>query len=258
MKPGTPAISTPITAIPTPTVDASLTDRLTDNRDLTDVYRPQEDTWLLIEQLCLGGFASGARVADLCTGSGVIAYECAALGAQSVLAIDSCPTAVEAARERCDKAPCAVTVEHGDVSTLVGRGRFDLVTCNPPYVPALPLASADVLDPEMAPRHSWEAGTDGRRVLNTLCAITPHLLAPGGTLLVVQSEFANIDTTVESLRFSGLNVEIVATKSIPFGPVLRRQSAWLEARALLEPGRRTEKLAVIAAHRAESTDGARR
>ena len=126
MKPGTPAVSTPITAIPTPTVDASLTDRLTDNRDLTDVYRPQEDTWLLIEQLCLGGFASGARVADLCTGSGVIAYECAAIGAQSVLAIDSCPTAVEAARDRCDKAPCAVTVEHGATAggelRVVGEG----------------------------------------------------------------------------------------------------------------------------------------
>lgn len=253
MKPGNPAVPTPVTA--TPTVDAALSATLRPPRDLTDVYRPQEDTWLLIEQLCLGGFAAGARVADLCTGSGVIAYECAALGARSVMAVDSCLTAVEAARKRCAEAACAVSVEHGDVAALVGRGRFDLVTCNPPYVPALPLAGGRDPDPDMAPRHSWDAGTDGRRVLNTVCAIAPHLLAPGGTLLVVQSEFANIEATLESLRFSGLRSEVVATKSIPFGPVLRRQSAWLEARTLLEPGRRTEKLAVIAAQRLVAADG---
>ncbi|MDY6999998.1 MAG: 50S ribosomal protein L11 methyltransferase, partial [Actinomycetota bacterium] len=58
------------------------------------VYPPQQDSQLLIEAMTDAGLAPGARVADLCTGTGVVAVAAAAAGAAQVSAFDICPEAV--------------------------------------------------------------------------------------------------------------------------------------------------------------------
>jgi len=62
------------------------------------VYAPQEDSRVLTDVLEKTGLAIGRRIADLCTGSGVVAITAAALGASSVTACDICPRAVRCAR----------------------------------------------------------------------------------------------------------------------------------------------------------------
>ncbi len=122
MKPATTAL-TPVekTAIPARILPAPTVVGF----DHAEVYRPQEDSWLLIDVLRERGLAAGAHAADLCTGSGVIAYECSILGARSVLAVDSSAAAVEATRRRCADALSPVTVEHADVSDLLDCGFLD-------------------------------------------------------------------------------------------------------------------------------------
>jgi len=62
------------------------------------VYAPQEDSRVLTDVLEKTGLAIGRRIADLCTGSGVVAITAAALGASAVTAFDICPRAVRCAR----------------------------------------------------------------------------------------------------------------------------------------------------------------
>jgi release factor glutamine methyltransferase len=76
------------------------------------------------------------------------------------------------------------------------------------------------------------------------------LLADGGTMLLVQSEFAVPRQTLAALASTGLDVEILAYQWIPFGPVLSARAQWLEDTGRLESGRREEELVVIRADKA--------
>jgi release factor glutamine methyltransferase len=70
---------------------------------------------------------------------------------------------------------------------------------------------------EAGPPWAYNAGEDGRRVLDPLCHAAPDLLTPGGTFLVVHSEFSGIGETLRALRMRGLTAQIVASQRIPFG-----------------------------------------
>lgn len=211
------------------------------------VYAPQEDSQLLIDVMDKTGLARGRRVADLCTGSGVIAVAAYEQGAASVSAFDICPRAVACSRRMARAEGAEVEVHLGSWARAAEFGPYDLVVCNPPYVPHDP--SVDGLDvpTHFGPARAWDAGYDGRMVLDPLCAAASGLLAEGGTLLLVQSEFSVPRQTLAALAGSGLDAEIVAYQWIPFGPVLSSRAQWLEDTGRLEPGRRSEELVVIRA-----------
>ncbi|WP_395308638.1 HemK2/MTQ2 family protein methyltransferase [Mycobacterium sp. AMU20-3851] len=209
------------------------------------VYAPQEDSQLLINVMDKTALALGSRVADLCTGSGVVAVNAAAQGASSVSAFDICPKAVRCARANAQVHDAAVEVHLGSWARAAEFGPYDLVVCNPPYVPHDP--SIEPAPTAVGPARAWDAGLDGRMVLDPLCAAAPGLLADGGSLLLVQSEFADPRRTLELLSEAGLDADIVAWEWIPFGPVMHSRAEWLEETGRLEPGRREEELLVIRA-----------
>lgn len=209
------------------------------------VYAPQEDSQLLIDVMEEAGLAVGRSVADLCTGSGVVAINAAAQGASAVAAFDICQRAVRCARFNVLAHDVAVDVHLGSWARAAEFGPFDLITCNPPYVPH----DLDNAAPTgvTGRARAWDAGEDGRMVLDPLCAAAPDLLADGGSLLLVQSEFANPRKTLADLSAAGLDADIVAWQWVPFGPVLSSRAEWLEETGRLEPGRREEELLVIRA-----------
>jgi release factor glutamine methyltransferase len=211
------------------------------------VYVPQEDSQLLIDVMEKTGLALGNRVADLCTGSGVVAIAAYEQGATEVTAFDICPRAVQCTRTNAAAAGVDVAVHLGSWARGVEFGPYDLVVCNPPYVPHDPSAESVLLPSSLGPACAWDAGYDGRLVLDPLCAAASDLLADGGTLLVVQSEFAGPRQTLERLASTGLDAEVIAWQWIPFGPVLTSRAQWLEDTGRLEPGRREEELLVIRA-----------
>jgi release factor glutamine methyltransferase len=211
-----------------------------------EVYPAQDDSYLLIETMQARGVRD-VRVADLCTGSGVVAVAAAAAGAAEVTAFDLCPAAVARARADAAAAAASVDVHLGSWTRAAEFGRFDLVTCNPPYVPHP--ADDDGVPIDVGPPQAFNAGVDGRLVLDPLCAYGPGLLATGGTLLIVHSEFADVGATVATLRAHGLRTRVAARRQIPFGPVLTARAAWLEATGRLDVGRRVETLCVVEAVR---------
>jgi release factor glutamine methyltransferase len=188
-------------------------------------------------------------VVDLGTGSGVVAVAAARLGAESVMAFDICPEAVRCARRNASAAGVDVHVKLGSWTQALECEPFDLVLCNPPYVPSGAETDADSIPPWAGPMTAWNGGEDGRRVLDPLCAAAPDMLTTGGALLLVQSEFSGVSASVTRLRESGLETKVVAVQSIPFGPVLSAHADELEASGRLTPGRRHELLVVIRAEK---------
>lgn len=208
------------------------------------VYRPQDDTSLLIEVMGRGGYASGRAVLDIGTGTGAVAIAAARAGAASVTAVDLSLRSAAATwiNSRLHRVP--VTVHHGDMFTPVAGQRFELVLSNPPYVPS---SSA------MLPRHRkgrcWDAGPDGRFLLDRICDGAPAVLADDGLLLIVQSELSGEEATLERLAAAGLTGAVTARSKIPFGPILRSREQMLRARGLLRPDQRDEQILVIEARR---------
>jgi release factor glutamine methyltransferase len=80
-----------------------------------------------------------------------------------------------------------------------------------------------------------------------LCESAAGLLDAGGSMLLVQSALSGVDDSLKSLRSTGLQAEVVASRTIPFGPVLSARARWLEATGQIKRGCRTEELVVIRA-----------
>lgn len=177
---------------------------------LPGVYRPQPDSQLIASALAQASVPSGVHVLDLCTGSGYLAVAAARLGAARVDAVDISWPAAWSARLNGRLRGLPVHAHRGDLYDAFALGPFDVVLANPPYVPC---ASRD----DCSLR--WDAGPDGRDVIDPLCDNAAELLCDGGFLLLVQSEFAGEETSLRRLREAGLKAAIVARRRVPRGPV---------------------------------------
>ncbi|MBT4539403.1 methyltransferase [Candidatus Woesearchaeota archaeon] len=94
-----------------------------------DIYEPSEDSFLLKKHV--SKFALG-RVLDMCTGSGIQAIEVSKHNlVREVVAVDINEKAIETLKEQKHKK---ITPKQGDLFTNLS-GQFDLIICNPPYLP---------------------------------------------------------------------------------------------------------------------------
>ncbi|MFG2174153.1 HemK2/MTQ2 family protein methyltransferase [Streptomyces niveus] len=209
------------------------------------VYGPQGDTLLLREALDREPVGSGTTVLDVGTGSGFLALAAARRGAR-VTAVDRTRRAVFATRVNAALAGLRVEAVRGDLlAPAIGR-RFDLILSNPPYVPA-----PDAVVPLRGAARAWDAGHDGRLVLDRLCDGAAGLLRPGGALLLVHSALCGVTATLERLERAGLPAAVTDRRRVPFGPVLASRRRWLLDRSLIAPGDDKEELVIIRAERAE-------
>lgn len=213
----------------------------------TAVYRPQHDSLLLVDAMERSGIVAQRRVLDLCTGSGYVAIAAAEMGCASVTAFDICPVAVRSSRENALDAGVQVEVRLGSWQGAFDCAPFEVVVSNPPYVPSPPADDSELIPSTAGPARAWNAGFDGRLVLDPLCESASELLCDGGSMLLVHSEFSGVQRSLDTLRSAGLTAEIIASQRVPFGPVLLARAEWLEATGRLECGRREEELIVIRA-----------
>jgi release factor glutamine methyltransferase len=208
------------------------------------VFRPPSDCWLLAATLRDHGFAAGASVLDVFTGSGALAVAAGRLGARRVTAVDVSRRAALTARLNGRLNGVRVDARRGDMFAPVAAERFDVILANPPYVPG------EEALPGSGPARAWEGGGDGRLLLDRLCREAPDRLAPGGALLIVHSSICGERATLEALRAGGLAPEVLARRRGPLGPLMRARAPALERRGLLRPGEREEEMLVFAGRRA--------
>jgi release factor glutamine methyltransferase len=219
---------------------------------LPAVYPPSEDSMLLADAVAAEPLA-GARVLDLCTGSGVVAVSAMQAGAEDVVAVDVSRRAVLAARLNLWGGGGRTTVRRGDLFAVVPDGGYDLIVSNPPYVPS----KHDDLPTRGAAR-AWDGGRDGRSVVDRICDEAPSRLRPGGRMLLVHSDVAAPERTVERLERAGLDVAVVARRDVPFGPVMTRRAERLREARLIAEGPPVEQLVVIRAALPAGRNGATR
>src|SRR5699024_1977526 len=137
------------------------------DRERDQVYQPAEDSDLLASAARAEATPTD-RVLDVGTGSGYVASEVAATGAQ-VVGVDRNPHACREARDH------GVETVLGDLTTAFASSIFDLVTFNPPYLPTTPDEKTD----------DWmgialSGGETGRAVIEPFLAGVGRVLAPDG------------------------------------------------------------------------------
>ncbi|MBW2525314.1 MAG: peptide chain release factor N(5)-glutamine methyltransferase [Deltaproteobacteria bacterium] len=152
------------------------------------VLIPRPETELLV-QVALQRTAHlrlSARVLDLCTGSGCVAITLARERPTTVVrGSDVSGDALEVARDNALRLGAQIGLLQSDCYDGLDRlrGRLDLITANPPYIPD---AEMEELPPdirEFEPRLALAAG-DGFDVVRRLVDGAPDMLAPGGVLAV--------------------------------------------------------------------------
>lgn len=203
------------------------------------VFRPRSDTWLLARAL-EEHLAPGASVLDVCCGSGALAITAALARAGDVTAVDVSRRAIATTRVNARVNRVTVCARRGDLFAPVARQRFDVIVSNPPYLPA------DGAEPPRGGRErAWDAGPDGRALLERILIDAPRHLRMHGVLLLAQSSVTGAGQTLDGLREGGLEPSVVARRRGPLGAILAARAPALEARGLLRPGEREEELLVV-------------
>lgn len=151
-----------------------------------NVLVPRSETETLIETaLELIPSTGQYAIADLGTGSGVIAVALALERAQAmIIATDVSSLALDVAeRNRCFHKASQVFLLRADWMTALGTNKFDFIVSNPPYVESNHSLLHDS-DIRFEPRRALASGKDGLEDLRAIIKQAPGHLKKGGFLLV--------------------------------------------------------------------------
>jgi len=150
---------------------------------------------------------SGKRVADVGTGSGILALAAVRAGAAHVMAIDVNPNAALAAAENARSnghGECFVAVCSNLLSALAPVALFDVIISSPPSFPGEPRDIAD---------RAWHAGPGYRDVV-PLFDQARERLAPGGRVYLLVSSDSDLDLFRALIVRARFRARLVAGRSI--------------------------------------------
>ena len=151
---------------------------------------PRMDTELMVDLAlkAVKGKKMDARVLDLCCGSGCIGCAIAhELPASRVVMVDKSAAALSVSRKnvQLNKLSPRVTCLEADVlqppPMLVGN--FDLVCCNPPYIPTADILSLDSTVRDYEPLTALDGGQDGLDFYRGVLKNWKSVLRHGGLML---------------------------------------------------------------------------
>ena len=146
----------------------------------SDVLVPRPDTELLIDralEYVKNNFSDKKEItiADICTGSGIIAITLALeLPDTRLIATDISSAALEIAQQNAEKHDVADRIEflQGDMLSPTSNKHIDLIVSNPPYLPAEALAKAgravETTGLLFEPRIALDGGEDGLKFVNQI------------------------------------------------------------------------------------------
>ena len=154
------------------------------------VLIPRPDTELLVDRAVdlVEEAGPGARVLELCTGSGCIGLAVAARvpGSRAVL-LDASPEALSVAKEniRRNQLGARVTALQGDAKEPPDPALwdFDVITCNPPYIPTEVIPTLEVSVRDYEPHLALDGGADGLDFYRSIAPLWKESLRIGGSLL---------------------------------------------------------------------------
>ena len=154
-----------------------------------DVLIPRPDTETLVERgiLHVRDLPDGARVLDLCAGSGCVGLAMADNCPNTrVILAEWCGDALRVCRQNILRCALSQQVSAAQVDALEPPPRilrdFDLIVCNPPYIPTLEVGRLDPSVREYEPRMALDGGEDGLKFYRSIAKKWKCALKPGGKL----------------------------------------------------------------------------
>lgn len=171
---------------------------------------------------------AGKRVADIGTGSGILALAAARAGAADVVALDINPNAVSAATDnsRANGLGDRVTAVCSDLMSALGPNfLFDVIISNPPFFPGEPRDIAD---------RAWVAGP-GYRDIMSLFEQARQRLKPSGTMYVLLSSDSDLHFLGELIARAGFRARIATALSIMIESMIIYELTPLELGAATAP-----------------------
>lgn len=146
-------------------------------------------------------------IAEVGTGSGVLALAAACAGARSVLALDINPAAVAAAARNARANGLAATVETRLSDLLAGARddeRFDVIICSPPSFAGEPRDMSD---------RAWHAGPNYRDLQPLFAQAHAHL-NPNGEMLLLLSSDTDLSLIRRWATDAGFTWQLLVERSI--------------------------------------------
>jgi release factor glutamine methyltransferase len=182
--------------------------QLADIRETESVYQAAEDSRLLAETV-VDYVGEGDRVLDVGTGSGYVGHRILTETNATVVGSDINP---EACRQAAD---AGLAVVRADMFGPFKTGVFDVVCCNPPYLPTPPDQEWDDWMEE-----ALSGGPDGRAVVDPFLDGVERVLAEDGEAFMLISTLTGPEEVRERATANGLAMETVAEESHPFEKLL--------------------------------------
>lgn len=180
------------------------------------VLIPRQDTEVLVAAaLDLAAMLDGApALLDLCTGSGCIPIALSRLGDfGSITAADISADALEVAKMNAEQNGTEIRFVQSDLFEAFRKKaeaaeRFDLITCNPPYIRSGDMAG---LQPEVRdnePAMALDGGEDGLDFYRRLAEEAGQFLNPGGCVCfeIGFDQAADVSALLENAGFQEVRV----------------------------------------------------
>lgn len=195
------------------------------------VFVPRQRTGFLVDEAVAAVRAAGiARpvVLDLCCGSGALAMAFATSLAADRMPVDLVAADIEPAAIVCARRNLGAwhaLVYEGDLFEPLPvdlRGRVDILLCNTPYVPTDMIARMPPEARDHEPRRALDGGVDGLDILRRVAEAAPTWLAPGGHLLVEESD-EQAPVAADILRAHGLAAEVRSSEEYYATAVIARR-----------------------------------
>lgn len=190
------------------TDDASEVPQLADQRDIETVYQPAEDSKLLADAVA-EAVEPGQRALDVGTGSGYVATRLRREAKAEAIGVDLNPEACEQAYD------AGVPVVRGDMVSPFRDEAFDVVVCNPPYLPTPPEQEWD----DWIER-ALSGGEDGRAMVDPFLDSVGRVLRPNGEAYLLISTLTGPEEVRAYARERDLQSEIIAEEPHPFEKLL--------------------------------------
>jgi release factor glutamine methyltransferase len=178
---------------------------LADRRGIeTDLYEPAEDS-LLLADAAVEAVDGDDLVLDVGTGSGFVGARIHDDVGARVVGSDLNPHACRRARD------AGIEAVRADLVDPFRDSVFDVVTFNPPYLPADAAAARD----------DWmevalTGGDTGRAVIDPFLDSVGRVLAPDGDVLLLVSTLTGVDEVVERAGERGFSSVVVDETSFPY------------------------------------------
>ena len=167
------------------------------------VLIPRPETEELVQQV-VAAAEEGNSILDLCTGSGAIAvavYKELEKNKRkaSVTASDISEEALALAKENAEENGADIAFVQSDLFSRI-RGRFDIIVCNPPYIPSGDIAGLQREVRDFEPRLALDGGADGLDYYRRIAEDAGKYLVRGG-MLVMEVGLGEAESVVKLFRY---------------------------------------------------------